>query len=86
LEQELEKAEVFDIGNYPNIAARPLQLGSTFNITGSSKLGHIPLQPYLEQPRSIDNQGLNRADIFIFCCSLLTRKRIKGSVLLLTDT
>ena len=58
-----------------------MQIGSPFKITASSRLGDIPLEPYLEQPRSVDEQGRNRVDIFIFCCSVLSQKPIEGSVL-----
>jgi hypothetical protein len=86
LEEKFEITEVFDRGNYTYITARQMQIGFPFNITAASRLGGISLEPYLEQPRSVDEHGRNRVDIFIFCCSVLSPKPIKGSVVLLTNT
>ena len=86
MEQEFEIIEVFDVGNYTYITARQMQIGLPFNVTNFGRLGNIQLEKYLDQPRAVDKQGNIRADIFVFCCSALSAKPNKGSVVPLTNS
>ena len=49
------------------VVARTLEPDRRFRVDEGCRLGGLPLEPWLEQPRQIDAAGRERADIFSFC-------------------
>ena len=48
------------------VFAKCLEMGKNFELTDGSRLGNIEISKYLSQPRSIDENGNPRLDIFAF--------------------
>lgn len=43
-----------------------LNKDSKFDVLEGAKLGEIPIEPYLDIPRKIDEKGRIRLDVFVF--------------------
>ncbi len=48
------------------ITAISLDITEKFEVTEKSKLRNVPIKPFITQPRSIDENGNQRIDLFAF--------------------
>jgi hypothetical protein len=49
------------------VVARILERGRDFRVDEGCRLGGLPVEPWVEQPRGVDVAGTARADVYSFC-------------------
>jgi len=65
--QQFEVIKVFDHHNRGQfIFARQVNISQNFEVKEGSLLGGIPIYPYLDMPRILDENGEPRHDVFVF--------------------